>query len=172
MKEVVKKSKWMAEDGQEFGTAEQCSLYEQICADPLSFFKEHYLFFDCRVENEGFRQKPWHYCNYAVVIKPISLTELKSIERWCKWYGGVDENFISPHLHVGDILVGEHMADAPRRANYNWKHEYLKDLEHDIEYQKEQLGKAVEAYNNYKRIMKGWEKYNERNLQSYRMGSR
>lgn len=59
MKEVIKESVWMAEDGQEFETAEQCSLYEQICADPLSFFKEHYLFFDYRVENEDFRQKPW-----------------------------------------------------------------------------------------------------------------
>lgn len=163
MKEVFKESTWMAEDGQEFETAEQCELYEKICADPLAFFKERYLFFAYRVENENCHDEPWRYCNYAVVIKPITLAELKPVQRWCKWYG-TSENFVSPYLRPGDILVGQHMADAPHRSNYDWEHEYLEDLEQDVEYQKEQLDKAVEAYNNHKCIMKEWERYNEISL--------
>lgn len=159
MKEVFKESTWMAEDGQEFDTEEQCALYEQICADPLSFFKERYLFFENRIGDE---EQPWHYCNFAIVVKPITLDELKSVDRWRKWCsGGLSGHFTDTDLHKGDILFGEHQKGYP---NFGWEHLRLKELEFSVKYCQEQLNEAIEMRDNFKRIMKEWEKYNERSL--------
>lgn len=162
MKEIFKASVWQAKDGQEFDTAEQCELYERICADPLSFFKERYLFFENRAEDE---EQPWHYCNFAIVIKPVTLAELKSVDRWRKWCsGGLSGHFTDIDLHKGDILFGEHTKEHPKNANFGWEHLRLKELDFNVRYCQERLNEAIEMRDNFKRIMKEWENYNERNL--------
>lgn len=151
MKEICKVTIWEAEDGTQFESKEECSIYEIITDHPLEFFQNHYKFFDIYSPLEGAEKEPWYYCNYASVIKRMTEAEANSIREWCKKQG-INNGLANPDLRTGDVLEGLSDDDFWVAKNYGWRLVKIKELEDDIKRTQMTLKEYTKKYEMVKLI--------------------
>lgn len=151
MKSVCKYIAWEADDGTQFESKEECSIYEDITNHPLEFFQNHYKFFDIYSPLDGAEKEPWYYCNYASVIKRMTEAEANSIRSWCKKQG-ISNGLANPDLQVGDVLEGLSDDDFWVAKNYGWRLIRVKELEDDIKRTQETLDEYTKKYEMVKLI--------------------
>lgn len=138
MKSVCKCIVWEADDGTQFESKEECSIYEDIINHPLEFFQNHYKFFDIYSPHKDAEKEPWYYCRYALVIKPIAKSEVYPITKWCEEQR-ISSSLASPILRVGDVLEGLSDDDLWDEKNFGWNRININELKDDIKRTKQTL---------------------------------